>query len=380
MNRKPTWNRRKEILIGTQEKVNPTVTMARRSSLICRRFGQAAGYYLWMVSRLRGDATTTKHYITKEKPEPRDAVVSHIFNVDRKTVERWNKLLVEMGAITITNVSINGRTGYNEYTLLPINDIINDYGTVAQNVGTQTPQRVGTQTPQPSGALTPAQSTASSSPHPKAAEQAEAGRGLRPPPPAATAGSASLGRERTPGTSRGNNKSTTESPLSLQLKAWLRDHEQEILMHFAPRTIASMLRDFEGFVGDDQQTADLFIRHWPLLLIKLGNAPWIKKAGLGFGWLFQFNKNNPSETNLSVLFNSAQYDGTNFPDRIFDPGERVVATINGKQIECIVVARLDGFNHYRVCPIKYADSSERDENILVVTLDRLTDPESSPAN
>jgi hypothetical protein len=117
--RQPTFNRRKEIMLGTAAKVNPTRTIARRTSLICRKLGEAAAYYFWLVERI-GTKDSTRFTITDAAAE---------LEVGRRSIERWNAKLVDLGFIAIRNRSYQGQQTYNEYTLLAINEVIQDDGT-----------------------------------------------------------------------------------------------------------------------------------------------------------------------------------------------------------------------------------------------------------
>jgi len=297
MDRAPVWNRRKEILIGTQAKVSPATAMARRASLVCQVVGKAAGYYFWMVSRLRGQDDHTRFKIKTAAAEN---------NLSIRTVKYYNKRLAKLGFITIINRSWQRRNTYSEYTLNPINDIIKDYGVVKKQKASKTVQKLAlpgsAKTCTAKRSLFPVQraSLSRSSTLPEAAKQAK--RAVASPP-----------------------APRPSDPQGIDISSWFQQNLPWLLESgFKPQAPSQFKRDVDLWTqqyDEPQQAWNTFLELVPRLQIQLP-LTFIKKRkhNLSPGWLFKPSKHDPEETNFEVITFSLHYGGVELPQQIFIPG------------------------------------------------------------
>jgi hypothetical protein len=72
---------------------------------ICKMLGMAAGYYFWIIHRI-GTKSTTRFTI---------ALAAKELEVNRRTIERWDKVLTKLGFISIKHRSHAGLRTYSEY-------------------------------------------------------------------------------------------------------------------------------------------------------------------------------------------------------------------------------------------------------------------------
>jgi hypothetical protein len=269
MDRQHVWNRRKEILIGTQDRVNPTRAMARRASMICLGLGATAAYYFWLVDRI-GSGDRTRFFINDAAGE---------LGTTALTIKRYNRRLKTDGWIDIIPRRYQGRNTYAEYVLNPINMIINEDGHAFQersitpdtacSITSHTAKRALKQKRESPHVLPV------SSPHSlsEVAEQAEAVRGFAPRP----ASFRPLGEQ-----------DEAWQSITRSVLFWCRQHNPFLVScGFKERTDHSICKDILTFLaeyGDPQATWDLFLADiWPPLSMKLPTVEFIKSGRHGLG-------------------------------------------------------------------------------------------------
>jgi hypothetical protein len=266
--------------------------------------GMAAGYYFWIIHRI-GTKSTTRFTI---------ALAAKELEVNRRTIERWDKVLTKLGFISIKHRSHAGLRTYSEYTANPINKIIGDDGRATTRLSQPATTRVSQESGPRSGtAVVPSPSSLLS----EGAKQTEAGRAL----PAATADFVT----------KGEDMQHQPSALDREIINWIEQHAAEIAnLGFKYRKPTSLLTDMRKFFAGDEEFFSMFVDQWPLLLIKLQNNQFLRKArcDLGFGWLFQGSKQNPGETNYQVILCSQTYDDVRLPGVVYKPGHRLLYRSN----------------------------------------------------
>ena len=372
--RQPTWNRRKEILYGTRDKVHPDSTKTRRQFKIAKALGTRFTLYSWMLNGV-GPRDHLKFYI--------DHAAEQI-GVNEKTIDRQLASLEQEGWISRKRNIHGGNRTYSTYILNPISEIIGDDGhgpklkhfrnkaeagrqSASQRRDIDVPTCRDTDVPtkraiKPNNEKQTVLTSPSSSPSHsfQGAKQAEAGR-VGASPTTASAGFATKG-----GTH------------SQQIHSWIEQNEKTFTeLGFKHQRPATLAKDILRYTDGDDERWNHFVEDiWPLLLEQCRASEWLseKRCRVGFGWLFLPSVKEPGNSNLQVFMFTRNYTNISIPDTVWKTGHRV--WVYGHPTPAIIRGfRPGSLLVYRVHGETVVDPQAIEDNTYEASLSQLSDAE-----